>query len=384
MKKISDKIFTAIMVVEAVVLSLLLTLVTLGVSFSDIQKQFSQIESKVPQIFIIRSGSMAGVMPKGSLIMSQPKADYSLGEVISFRRGTQIITHRIVNIDEQLGSIRYETQGDANPGPDRLLAEKENVIGAVFFIMPYAGYLVAFLKTRLGFNLFIFVPAGLIIFSELLNIFKEIKGLRGAKPAMVQSRANYRKVLFMALILLSLNPRSSNAIFSDTETSSAQIILEHGGKPPCDWDKSSLSFDEVCGCCQVDGNEISVWICNGEDSGNMQGSVDWEVYYIEKGNPKNGELVFASTLSPLLAGECELLTFDTEGEEGNYMFKAYQRPGHPGTGELWSQSCSISEVKQPEKPKLPEKPELPEPPSGPETPTLPDNCQLTNTCEIAE
>ena len=73
----------------------------------------------------------------------------------------------------------------------------------------------------------------------------------------------------------------------------------------------------------------------------MAGSVVWELYYSQSGNPKNGVVIASGTLGPLESGESEMLQVnlqDLEGEAGNYMFKAYQMDGHPGTGVLWSDS----------------------------------------------
>jgi len=73
----------------------------------------------------------------------------------------------------------------------------------------------------------------------------------------------------------------------------------------------------------------------------MAGTTVYQVYYIEKGNPKNGSVVSSDVIPALAAGECTTLTYTTPGGSGNYMFRAQQRPGHPGTGELWSEACSV-------------------------------------------
>ena len=111
-----------------------------------------------------------------------------------------------------------------------------------------------------------------------------------------------------------------------------------------EWDHSSLYFDEDYGC-QGDCTEISALVCNGQDSENMEGPTTWELYWIASGNPKDGTVIASGTIEPLDAGECQLLTYNPQdnpnGSSGNYMFKAYQRPGHPGTGELWSEACEL-------------------------------------------
>jgi len=122
---------------------------------------------------------------------------------------------------------------------------------------------------------------------------------------------------------------------SDSDDATVTIVGE-------EWDKSSLYFD---GDCEGDCEEIQATVCNGDDSGDMAGSTTWELYWIASGNPKNGTVIASGTINPLAADECQVLTYDPgenpNGASGNYMFKAYQRPGHPGTGELWSEACEL-------------------------------------------
>jgi len=108
--------------------------------------------------------------------------------------------------------------------------------------------------------------------------------------------------------------------------------------PTGEWDKSSLYFK---GNCTGDCSEIQVEVCNGAGSEDMQGPTVYQVYYIEKGNPKNGTVVDDGQIPALQAGECTILTYNPLGISGNYMFRAEQRPGHPGSGELWSLACSL-------------------------------------------
>jgi len=109
-----------------------------------------------------------------------------------------------------------------------------------------------------------------------------------------------------------------------------------------EWDKSSLRFTSGC---EGDCEEISATVCNGEGSEDMQGPTTWELYWITSGNPKNGVVIASGTINALARGQCQTLTYDPgdnpNGASGNYMFKAYQRPGHPGEGVLWSNACEL-------------------------------------------
>ncbi|WP_445506519.1 hypothetical protein [Niallia sp. 03190] len=136
---------------------------------------------------------------------------------------------------------------------------------------------------------------------------------------------------------------------------------EQKGQPV--WDRSSLFFttaDET-----PDG--ISASIKNGEDSEAMQGEVKYEVYWSESGNPKDGVIVYSGVVQPLAPGETQVLTYNPDKiVDGNYMFKAYQREDHPGTGVLWSESITVSGKGTEETSPVPEEPEYPENPESPE------------------
>lgn len=92
-----------------------------------------------------------------------------------------------------------------------------------------------------------------------------------------------------------------------------------------------------------------------KNSGNdMKGTVPFEVWWAEKGNPKEGIKVGDGTVPALKSGETFNLKFSTE-KPGNYMFKAYQRPNHGdpnnkkeskgngnAEGALWSEQITIT------------------------------------------
>lgn len=114
-----------------------------------------------------------------------------------------------------------------------------------------------------------------------------------------------------------------------------------------DWDKSSLYFDESFGC-QGNCTEARAKVCNGGDT--MMGSTTFEVYYSSNGNPKpapqgSGSKIGDGIIPAIPSTDpdsCVVLSFPTNNVSGNYTFRAFQRDGHPGQGDLWSGQCSIS------------------------------------------
>lgn len=121
------------------------------------------------------------------------------------------------------------------------------------------------------------------------------------------------------------------------------------------WDKSSLEFVSIKQSKPTKTAQctpVEAVIKNGGE--NMGGSVLYEVWWAETGNPKNGVKQTSGQVPDLKSGESITLTY-TPDKNGNYMFKAYQRLGHPGTGELWSneigvKSCSEAKPIEQDKP----------------------------------
>lgn len=114
-----------------------------------------------------------------------------------------------------------------------------------------------------------------------------------------------------------------------------------GSGPILIWDKSSLEFKNSVG-----GDCIQIWaiVTNGGDQDMLAPSV-YEVYWSADDNPQKGtKLAFTGVINPLKAGESQKLTFNLSdnpnGPSGKYKFKAYQHPGHPGSGALWSDTIT--------------------------------------------
>ena len=133
---------------------------------------------KIPgglKMLIVQSGSMEPAIKTGSVILIKKQDTYSVGDIISFVSGGQdSTTHRVVKTEVKNGKEIFYTKGDANQGEDRESVSVEKVLGKTIFILPDLGYAVAFAKTQKGFIFLIIVPATIIVFSEILNIKKEI------------------------------------------------------------------------------------------------------------------------------------------------------------------------------------------------------------------
>lgn len=114
------------------------------------------------QLFEVTSGSMNPAISTGSLIATYPVTQYVPGDIVSFgvNNSQTIVTHRI--IESQSGG--FVTKGDANDDSDRELLKEQAIIGKVVFVLPFAGYITAFLRTPAGYVLCIVLPAAALIF----------------------------------------------------------------------------------------------------------------------------------------------------------------------------------------------------------------------------
>lgn len=133
------------------------------------------------KVKIVKSGSMEPAIRTGGIVFIRSAASYGVGDIITFGKDTKTqipTTHRII---EETGSGRnkiFTTKGDANDSIDPEGVRADTVIGKVLFTIPYAGFVLDFAKKPIGFALLVGIPALIIIFEELLNIWKEVKKIK--------------------------------------------------------------------------------------------------------------------------------------------------------------------------------------------------------------
>lgn len=119
--------------------------------------------------FTVLSGSMEPTYHTGSVIyVKSADADaLEVGKPITFYlSGKTVATHRIIEVVEEDGSVRYRTKGDANDIADGSLVDPEDIIGTPVFSIPYLGYALSYIQSPPG--LYVAIAAGawiaLIIF----------------------------------------------------------------------------------------------------------------------------------------------------------------------------------------------------------------------------
>jgi len=193
--------------------------------------------------YIIYSGSMEPAIKTGSVVFSIPEKTYFPGDIITYAQNNDKknpVTHRIdfklypEGVNEK---PVYLVSGDANKDFDKPQVKDEQIIGRVFFHIPYLGYIADFAKKPQGFILLVIVPTTIIIYEELRylglelsKLFSKIKSKlkKKEKPDsyLAPKRAGLPKftVLIPALGAIFVFLAFSAAYFSDLEKSMGSIF----------------------------------------------------------------------------------------------------------------------------------------------------------------
>jgi len=133
-------------------------------------------------LIVIRSGSMEPTIKTGSVLISKKSNNYKKGDVITFKKiGNEIVTHRIIAVSKGGDGLFYKTKGDANNADDMFLTKNANVIGRSVAVLPYAGYGIEFLRSKVGVVVLILIPVAYFIWREVLKIRKEWNRIRKSK-----------------------------------------------------------------------------------------------------------------------------------------------------------------------------------------------------------
>ena len=127
---------------------------------------------QVPDFFgikplVVLSGSMEPEIREGDLAISKTvdPASLKVGDIISFKEGSAIVTHRIVQLTTKDGQPAFVTKGDANNVHDGNAITYSQVEGIYVFSIGKIGYLAMFMQTPVGMLVFVGVPVcGFIIY----------------------------------------------------------------------------------------------------------------------------------------------------------------------------------------------------------------------------
>jgi signal peptidase I len=133
----------------------------------------------------VLSGSMTPGLPVGGMAFVRPVdvASVQPGDVITFQRepgGPELVTHRVLAVDDAGGSPVFTTKGDANEDPDVDPVPASAVRGKLWFGVPHVGRLAAVLHSPKGAGLLVVLVCGVIAAAP------------GPRPGRTESERNSR------------------------------------------------------------------------------------------------------------------------------------------------------------------------------------------------
>lgn len=143
---------------------------------------------KTPSIFgiktyVIVSGSMMPNLNIGdiAIIKEEKTENLKKGDIISFRRGKLVITHRIENVIITDVNREYVTKGDNNNVQDNEMVKEKEIEGKLIAKIPYLGKLTLILKNEIVIIIFFIIYYIYLVKNHQLNKKKEIRNQKRLK-----------------------------------------------------------------------------------------------------------------------------------------------------------------------------------------------------------
>ena len=121
--------------------------------------------------FIVLSGSMETEIFAGDLIIVKEIDTNEIKEndIIAFKQGDIVITHRVIEIIEEDGVTKFKTKGDNNNTEDNGYISQEQVEGLYQFKISRLGNLAMFTQTPTGMVVCLSIPLGLLVIIQMVD-----------------------------------------------------------------------------------------------------------------------------------------------------------------------------------------------------------------------
>jgi signal peptidase I len=178
-------------------LSVLLWLATTFIALSAMVLAFLTISPSY-HAYLVTSESMKPAVNMGDLVIVGPPNGFlssgiSPGTIVTYRAGSELITHRVQSVEDGL----LVTRGDAVDQADSGRVSMSQVVGVVMTRIPKVGYLFALVRGKVALFLVAMVSlwvALAFVFSKLLeNIFtqkSQWRRARGKRNSASQARSS--------------------------------------------------------------------------------------------------------------------------------------------------------------------------------------------------
>ena len=151
----------------------------------------------------VESDSMKPTFKQGDLIICKEVDDYSSikeNDVITFWttiQGQRVKnTHRIVEVIDEGGVVKYVTKGDNNPANDDDVISQGAIIGRWTEVkLPFIGKVMDFLRTKTGFFVCIVIPMAIFFLFELYKFIATIIEAKRPEPVEVDEEEIKRRAI---------------------------------------------------------------------------------------------------------------------------------------------------------------------------------------------
>ncbi len=175
--------------------------------------------------FTIYSGSMDPSIPIGSVAAVYPTEASSIqvGDIIAYSSPTEadkVIVHRVVEVITNGGLVSFRTAGDGNSIADGYMVPTNNIVGRVWFHLPFLGYFAYFVKTVPGFILVVGIPAIIIVSLEVRDIIANVNRKRQGISHQPQQEMVTKPSPLMTTV------KEQTVIETGTEAEATRIVRE--------------------------------------------------------------------------------------------------------------------------------------------------------------
>ena len=97
---------------------------------------------------VIATTSMTGELNKGDIVFFEQYKTQEIkeNEIILFKAEGVLVVHRVVEIADINGEVRYYTKGDSNDDRDSGYRVKSDIVGKTLIKCPYVGYVTLWMR----------------------------------------------------------------------------------------------------------------------------------------------------------------------------------------------------------------------------------------------
>lgn len=179
LKKIRDN--KALNLIGNILYTLLVILVVLILIIVVLQKTSNNSLSLGGfRIFNIATGSMQPKYEVGDVLVAKTISpdQIKIGDDVTYigTEGTfagKVVTHQVIEIEEENGNYKFHTQGLANNEEDPVITQ-EQVIGKIIYKVWSLSYISKIVQNLYSFYFVIFIPVAILIFIEIRRIVIDI------------------------------------------------------------------------------------------------------------------------------------------------------------------------------------------------------------------